>query len=397
MKKVELLAPAGDLEKLKIAVMYGADAVFIGGKIFSLRSRASNFTYEDIKEGCQFAHAHGANIHVTCNILPHEADMDGLILHLQKLEECGVDAIICASLYILKMVKKYTHMEAHVSTQETTTNNAAVEYWTRMGADRVVLGRELSIEQIKDIRSKTDTDLEVFIHGGMCVSYSGRCMLSNNMTNRDANRGGCAHSCRWNYDLVVDNEKKNNNGQYFAMSSKDLCAIRDIPSLILSGANSFKIEGRMKSLHYIATVVKAYRMIIDEYYETGSVKDFDFYDNEIRKAENRETSYGFLHGETDVSEQLYNMRSEEPSQTFCGIVKSYDTINHMAYVESRNFFKPNSKLELFGPKLSKVIEIKEIYDKDDNILDASRHPGDIIHFKCDIPLSEWDMVRIYED
>ncbi len=397
MKKVELLAPAGDLEKLKIAVMYGADAVFIGGKIFSLRSRASNFSYEDIKEGCAFAHSHGAHIHVTCNILPHEADMDGLILHLQKLEECGVDAIICASLYILKMVKKYTHMEAHVSTQETTTNNAAVDFWTKMGADRVVLGRELSIDQIKDIRSRTNTDLEVFIHGGMCVSYSGRCMLSNNMTNRDANRGGCAHSCRWNYDLIVDNQKKNNNAEYFAMSSKDLCAIRDIPSLIEAGANSFKIEGRMKSLHYIATVVKAYRMIIDEYYESGTIKDFDFYDKEIKKAENRETSYGFLHGQTDVSEQLYNMRSEEPSQTFCGIVKSYDEINHMAYIESRNFFKPNSKLELFGPNLSKVIEIKDIYDKDGNILDASRHPGDIIHFECNIPLSEWDMVRIYED
>ncbi len=397
MKRVELLAPAGDLEKLKIAVMYGADAVFIGGKIFSLRSRASNFTYEDIKEGCDFAHAHGSHIHVTCNILPHEGDIDGLIEHLLKLEECGVDAIICASIYILKMVKKYTHMEAHISTQETTTNTPAVRFWVREGADRVVLGRELSIPQIKEIKKNANTDIEVFIHGGMCVSYSGRCMLSNNMTNRDANRGGCAHSCRWNYDLIVDNEKKNTNSEYFAMSSKDLCAIRDIPALIDAGADSFKIEGRMKSLHYIATVVKAYRMIIDEYLEKGMVSDYDFYLNEIRKAENRETSYGFLHGQTDVSEQLYNMRSEEPSQTFCGIVKSYDEENHMAYVESRNFFKPYSRLELFGPKLSEVIEIKEIYDKDENILDASRHPGDIVHFKCDIKLNPYDMVRVYED
>ena len=396
MNKVELLAPAGDLEKLKIAILYGADAVFIGGLHFSLRSRASNFTLEDIKEGCDFAHKHNAKVHVTCNILPHEIDCDGVREYLHSLEECGVDAIICASPLIIEEALK-TNMEVHVSTQESTLNSSMVKFYESMGVDRVVLGRELDLKSIKEIKDNCKVDIEAFIHGGMCVSYSGRCMLSNNMTGRDANRGGCAHSCRWNYDLVVDNEKKNNNGQYFAMSSKDLCAIRDIPSLILSGANSFKIEGRMKSLHYIATVVKAYRMIIDEYYETGSVKDFDFYDNEIRKAENRETSYGFLHGETDVSEQLYNMRSEEPSQTFCGIVKSYDTINHMAYVESRNFFKPNSKLELFGPKLSKVIEIKEIYDKDDNILDASRHPGDIIHFKCDIPLSEWDMVRIYED
>lgn len=397
MKHVELLAPAGDLEKLKIAVMYGADAVFIGGKIFSLRSRASNFTYEDIKEGCEFAHAHGANVHVTCNILPHENDMNGLLDHLKKLEECGVDCIICASIYILKMVKKHTHMEAHVSTQETTTNLSAVNYWVNEGADRVVLGRELSIEEIKAIKEKANTDIEVFIHGGMCVSYSGRCMLSNNLTNRDANRGGCAHSCRWNYDLIIDNEKKNNNNEYFAMSSKDLCAIRDIPALIEAGADSFKIEGRMKSLHYIATVVKTYRMIIDEYESTGMVKDYDFYENEIKKAENRETSYGFLHGQTNVSEQLYNQRSEEPSQTFCGIVKLYDESTKMAYIESRNFFKPHSKLELFGPKLSEIIEIEDIYDKDGNVLDASRHPGDIVHFKCDVKLSEYDMVRVYED
>lgn len=397
MRYVELLAPAGDLEKLKIAVLYGANAVFIGGKKFSLRSRASNFSYEDIKEGCDFAHKHGSKIHVTCNILPHEDDMDGLISHIQKLEECGVDAIICASIYILKMVKKYTKMEAHLSTQETTTNSSAVDFWVSEGADRVVLGRELSISEIKDICDKSPVDIEAFIHGGMCVSYSGRCMLSNNMTNRDANRGGCAHSCRWNYDLISDEKKINPDGEYFAMSSKDLCAIRDIPALIEAGVDSFKIEGRMKSLHYIATVVKAYRMIIDEYNETGKIKDYDFYIKEIAKAENRHTSYGFLHGMTDVSEQLYNSRSEEPTQNFIGIVKSYDKDNKIAYVESRNFFKPNSKIELFGPKLNKVIEINEIYDKDENILDASRHPGDIVHFKCDIPLEEYDMVRLYED
>ncbi len=396
MKKVELLAPAGDLEKLKIAVMYGADAVFIGAKKFSLRSRASNFSYEDIKEGCLFAHAHNAKIHVTCNILPHEGDMEGLIDHLKKLEECGVDAIICASIYILKMVKMHTKMEAHVSTQETTTNICAVRFWEDMGADRVVLGRELSIEQIKEIKKNAKADIEVFIHGGMCVSYSGRCMLSNNMTNRDANRGGCAHSCRWNYDLIVDNNKVNED-EYFQISSKDLCAIKDIKELILSGADSFKIEGRMKSLHYIATVVKAYRMIIDDILSGNSNIDYDFYEKEIKKAENRETSHGFLHGDVTISEQLYNKRSEDVSQTFCGIVKSYDKNTSMVYVESRNFFKPNSYIELFGPNVQKVIKIDEIYDKDNNVLDASRHPGDIIHFKCDIELNEYDMIRIYED
>ena len=396
MKKVELLAPAGDLEKLKYAVMYGADAVFIGAKRFSLRSRASNFTYQDIKEGCEFAHKHNAKIHVTCNILPHESDMEGLLEHLKKLEECGVDAIICASIHILKMVKENTKMEAHVSTQETTTNIEAVRFWESMGADRVVLGRELSIEQIKEIKKSAKADIEVFIHGGMCVSYSGRCMLSNNMTNRDANRGGCAHSCRWYYDLICNNHKINDD-EYFQISSKDLCAIKDIKDLILSGADSFKIEGRMKSLHYISTVVKTYRMIIDDILCGNENIDINYYENEIRKAENRETSHGFLHGDVTISEQLYNKRSEDVSQAFCGIVKFYDSKTNMAYIESRNFFKPHSYIELFGPKLQKVIKIEEIYDKDGNSLDASRHPGDIIHFKCDTKLNEYDMIRIYED
>lgn len=397
MRSVELLAPAGDLEKLKIAVIYGANAVFIGGKEFSLRSRASNFTYEDIKEGCIFAHERGAKIHVTCNILPHEADIEGLLPHLKKLEECGVDAIICSSIYILKCVKEYTKMEAHVSTQESTINSSTVDFWTNLGADRVVLGRELSINQIKEIKSKSKVDIEAFIHGGMCVSYSGRCMLSNIMTLRDANRGGCAHSCRWNYDLYNEDEKINQDG-YFQMSSKDLCAIREIPDLIEAGVNSFKIEGRMKSLHYIATVVRTYRMIIDEYLNTGKVLSFDKYDAEIKKAENRLTSYGFLRGNIGVSEQLYNLRSEQPTQEFVGIVLDYDVSSHMVYIEERNFFKSHAKLEFFGPKTNNIVlSIEDIYDKDENILDAARHPGEIVHFHLDFIPNKYDMVRLVKD
>lgn len=397
MKKVELLAPAGDLEKLKIAVMYGADAVFIGGKEFSLRSRASNFTYEDIKEGAEFCHAHNAKLHVTCNILPHEEDVLGLKEHLLKLEECGVDAIICSSLYVFKSVKEYTKMEAHVSTQESTINSSAVDFWTNLGADRVVLGRELSINQIKEIKKLSKVDIEVFIHGGMCVSYSGRCMLSNIMTNRDANRGGCAHSCRWNYDLYVDNNKVNDD-DYFAMSSKDLCSISLIKDLIDSGVDSFKIEGRMKSLHYIATVVRAYRMIIDEYYNTGNIKDYNIYESEIKKAENRHTSYGFLKGNIGVSEQLYNARSEQPTQEFVGIVTDYDITTKMLYIEERNFFLPGSTLEIISPNKKNVIyKIKDIYNSDDLVVDAARHPGEILHFKCDIPFLKYDMVRLVKN
>lgn len=394
MRKVELLAPAGDLEKLKIAIMYGANAVFIGGKQFSLRSRASNFSYEDIKEGCDFAHKHNAAVHVTCNILPHESDIYGLIDHLKKLEECGVDAIICASFYILDCVKKYTKMEAHVSTQESSINSNTVLFWTSHKADRVVLGRELSIDEIKDICDNSPVDIEAFIHGGMCVSYSGRCMLSNNMTNRDANRGGCAHSCRWNYDLFIDDKKINDNG-YFAMSSKDLCAISDIPVMIDAGVDSFKIEGRMKSLHYIATVVKAYRQAIDEYLNTGSILDVKKYENNIKKAENRLTSYGFLHGNIGVSEQLYNLRSEQPTQEFVGIVTNYDEDNSFVYVEERNFFRPFATLEVFGPNRDEtIININEIYDTDGNLLDAARHPGQIVKFKCDLKLEPYDMLRV---
>ena len=394
MSKFELLAPAGDLEKLKVAILYGANAVFIGGLRFSLRSRASNFTLEDIKEGCDFAHKHGAKIHVTCNIVMHEMDVEEVIEYLKALEACGVDAIIASSVYILKMVLTHTHMEAHVSTQQSTANASAVDFFTKFGVNRVVLARELSIDDIRQVREKSKIDIEVFIHGGMCVSFSGRCMLSNNMTNRDANRGGCAHSCRWNYDLVKDGKIYNPEGDYFAMSSKDLCAIKAIPSLMDIGVNSFKIEGRMKSLHYIATVVNAYRRIIDEYEATGKVLDFDKYIQAIEKAENRLTSTGFLFGEPTVNEQLYDLNLTVPTKEFIGIVRGYDKDTHIAYIEQRNYFLPNSTIEVFSPRGTFNLAIEEIYDEDGNSLDAARHPLQKIHFKSDIPLEEFDLLRL---
>lgn len=391
---VELLAPAGDLSKLKIAILYGANAVFIGGQKFSLRSRASNFTLEDIKEGCDFAHKHNAKIHVTCNILPHEDDLEGLKEYLLELEQCGVDAIICASMVVIDYVLKYTKMECHVSTQESTLNQKMVDFFTDLGVDRVVLGRELSIAQAKKIKENSKVEIEMFIHGGMCVSYSGRCMLSNNMTNRDANRGGCAHSCRWNYDLIINDDKINPDGQYFQMSSKDLCSIRDFKAILNSKVDSLKIEGRMKSIHYIATVVKCYRMMIDEFEETGDIKDYDYYENFLSKAENRLTSHGFLRGMTTITEQLYNSRSENPTQDFVGIVLDYDDNTQMAKVEVRNFFLPHSKLEVFGPNLADtIIEIEECYNEDLEVIDACRHPKDIVFFKTSVKLSQYDMIR----
>ena len=394
--KYELLAPAGDLEKLKVAIMYGADAVFIGGLKFSLRSRASNFTLSDIKEGCEFAHKHNAKIHVTCNIVMHNLDVDDVVEYLKALEECGVDCIIASSLYILKMVKKYTKMEAHVSTQASTTNYEAVNLFASLGMDRCVLSRELNMDEIEVIRKNTNIDLEAFIHGGMCVSYSGRCMLSNNMTNRDANRGGCAHSCRWCYDLINDGNVLNPEGDYFAMSSKDLCAIRAIPRLMDIGVNSFKIEGRMKSINYIATVVNTYRKLIDEYQNTHNIKSFELYENMIKKGENRLASTGFLFGDTEVEQMLYDLNKSVPTKEFIGIVKAYDDNTHMATVEQRNYFTPNSIIEVFTPKESFNIKIDQIYDEEDNLLDVARHPLQIIKFKCDKKLEPYDLLRLGE-
>ena len=394
MAEYELLAPAGDLEKLKVAIIYGADAVFIGGQKFSLRSRASNFTLADIKEGCEFAHKHNAKIHVTCNIVMHNIDTDGLIEYLKELEACGVDCIIASSLYILKMVKLHTKMEAHVSTQASTINQEAVKFFEEVNVDRVVLGREVSLEEMKIIKENSKIDLEAFIHGGMCVSYSGRCMLSNNMTNRDANRGGCAHSCRWCYDLIDDNQVKNPKGDYFAMSSKDLCAIKAIPLMMDMGMNSFKIEGRMKSLHYIATVVNTYRKLIDEYKLNHKIKDFKVYENQIAKAENRLTSTGFLFNKPTINEQLYDLNLTVPTKEFIGIVKGYDEKTKTLHIEQRNYFVPFSTIEVFTPSKTFLLDIKEIYDKDGNILDAARHPKQDIYFKCDIPLEKYSLLRL---
>lgn len=393
MKKPELLAPAGDLEKLKIAVLYGADAVFVGSKEFSLRSRASNFTISDLELGAEFCHAHGAKLYVTTNIVPHNSDLIGLIDYLQDLQDAGVDAIICSSYAVMYIAKRYTNLEVHISTQQSLANSLAVKFYEEYGASRVVLARELSIKEIEEIKRNTNLELEVFIHGGMCSSYSGRCMLSNHMTNRDANRGGCAHSCRWNYDLYMGDELISDNDR-FQFSSKDLMAVNQLPRL-LECADSLKIEGRMKSIHYIATVTKVYRMIIDEYFETGTVKDLDYYKKEIEKAENRLFSHGFLEGMTTIKEQLYNMRSENPTQDFVGIILDYNEETQEALVEVRNHFKPYSTLEAFGPNLrSTQFQIKEIINERGDVVDAARHPKEHVYIYSPIKLTKYDMIRL---
>jgi putative protease len=393
---IELLAPAGNLEKLKIAIMYGADAVYIGGKQFSLRARASNFGINDIKDGCDFAKLYNKKVYVTMNIVPHNDDFDGLVAYLKGLVEAGVTGIIITSLYYAKVAKVHApSLELHLSTQFSASNSETLEMFKSFGFIRAVLAREVGIDQIAMIRKKTDIDLEVFIHGGMCSSYSGRCMLSNHMTNRDANRGGCAHSCRWNYSLFKDNKQINKEDEFFNMGSKDLVAIRSIPKLIDLGVKSLKIEGRMKSIYYIATVVRCYRMLIDKYESTGKIKDFSFYEKEIAKAENRNTATGFLESDPGINGQLYNVRSEKQTKEFIGFVLGYDKEKGLAKIEQRNYFEVNNTLEFFGPTLTNTeMILHEMYDDNMEVLEVARHPLQIVYLKVPFNLEYGDMIRL---
>ncbi|HHT39671.1 MAG: U32 family peptidase [Acholeplasmatales bacterium] len=388
---IELLAPAGDLEKLKIAYLYGADACYIGGEEFSLRARASNFALKEIKEGALFAHQLKKKLYVTLNIVPHNENLKELIPYLKALEEAAVDGVIVASPYILKMVKAHTNLEAHVSTQQSITNSHAIKFYEQLGAKRIVLARELSLKEIKEIKKATKTALEVFIHGGACSSYSGRCTLSNTLTLRDANRGGCAHSCRWLYD-VYSQDKKISQEQPFSMGAKDLQTITLVPELIKMEIDSLKIEGRMKSIHYIATVVNAYRMLIDEFYQKGKISDFSYYEEELLKAENRLTSSGFLKGFVDSQDQLYNRHLEIPKQTFVGIVLK--TEKELVKLEQRNYFEVGDQLAIFGPnKKPRDFTLKVMYDENFQILQVARHPQQIVYIEVPFQVESYDLVR----
>jgi len=390
--KVELLAPAGNLEKAKIALLYGADAVYVGGLNFSLRARASNFTLEMLEELVEFAHLREKKVYVTTNIIVHDEDIVGLDEYLIKLDKIGVDAIISTSFIIIERAKQITNLEIHLSTQFSVTNSALANYFFNEGVKRVVLARELSLEEISTVYENSKAELEIFIHGGMCVSYSGRCTLSNYMVSRDANRGGCAHSCRWLYDLY-ENDNKLSENHDFQMSSKDLEIIDYIPDLLKIGVSSLKIEGRMKSIHYIATVVLAYRMLIDDYYD-NKLKDINFYRDEIKKAENRLTSIGFLAGDSTVEEQLYNSRSESPTKEFIGIIVEYDEEKKLALIEQRNYFKIGDKIEIASPKKTFLkAQVNSLYDEDMNEIEVARHPLQKIYIPIEFKVEPYDLVR----
>lgn len=398
--RAELLAPAGDLARLKTAIIYGADAVYFGGKQFSLRARASNFSNEDIREAVEFAHGYGRKVYVTVNMIPHNSDFTGLKEYLMMLEEYGVDAIICASGTILKMAKQYApKLEVHISTQQTTTNTAAIRYWQRHGADRVVLAREVGLEMIREIHGHTQMPLEAFIHGGMCANYSGRCILSNFLTNRDANRGGCAQSCRWNYHLY-HNQQCLDNGEYlFSFGSKDMCAIDYIEKLLDAGVISLKIEGRMKTAYYIACVVKAYRMMLDDYYENGQVSE-EVYRKAyklLRQVSNRNTYEGFYNNEISTDGQLYNFVLTA-SQTYYGNVKQYNPEDSTAIIEVRNNFSVSDQMCVFNPKGDNVIfQLDEMTALNGEKVTVANKPMQLLRIKVPCEVNEYSFIKGVED
>ena len=397
MSRIELLSPAGDLERLKIAILYGADAVYIGGKKFSLRSRASNFEIEDIAEAVKFADAHGARIHVTVNMLPHEEDLHDLREYLVQLETIGVTAVICASATIAMCAKRFApKLEVHLSTQHSTCNSGAIAFWKSQGVDRVVLARECSLSDIQATASVSPLPVEVFIHGGMCISYSGRCTLSNAMTNRDANRGGCAQSCRWKYRLYEKDKQLNDEAELFSMSSKDLMAAQFIPDLIKANVASLKIEGRMKSTYYIATVVKTYRMLIDEVYELGSISEerMAYYLEELSKAENRPTSIGFYQGLPRYDAHLYGVNGAGVTQEFIASVLDYDETTQMATLVVRNNFAIGCEAEVFGPHITnEPFIMDDCYNEENEKVEVANKPMQVLRTKIPFKVERNDMIR----
>lgn len=396
MKKPELLAPAGDLERLKIALKYGADAVYVGGPFLNLRANAINFTMEDLKEGIEFAHNLNKKVYVTVNIIMHNDDYKDLINYLKELENIKVDAIIVSDPSIIKIAHDNTNLEIHLSTQASTLNYKAVGFWKKQGVTRIVLARECSKEDIQKIMEKVDIEIETFIHGAMCAGYSGRCVMSNFLTNRDANRGGCSQICRWDFTLL-DEEKKELKGEKpFTFCSKDLSMLKHIPDMINMGITSFKIEGRMRSSYYIATVVSVYRKVIDEYCKQLDKYEYNLEDEKIlRNCANRDSVVQFFDGNYDSSCSYYNGRIEVSNQDFLGIVLNYDKETNIATIEQRNYFKKGDKVEIFGPKHNIInYTIDEVYDEDNNLIEIVRHPKQIVKIKINDILEKDDMIRI---
>lgn len=390
MEKIELLAPAGDMERLKINLLYGADAVYIGGKKYGLRANATNFSISQIKEACSFAHKLGKKVYLTLNIVFHNDDMKDVETYISDVVAAGIDAFIVSDPFIISYIKEnYKNVEVHLSTQNSTSNYEAVNFFKQEGVDRVVLARELSLEEIKTIIEKTKIDIEVFIHGAMCTCYSGRCALSNYITNRDANRGGCAQVCRFNF--LTDNKD-------FTMATKDLNACRYIKDMIEIGVRSLKVEGRMRSIYYLATVIGTYRKIIDAIYDNNLTEEFLKEQEQIlSKVANRETSTHYLTKEADETDQYYTGRVEISNQDYLGQVIEYDKKKKLIKIYERNYFKIGDKVELFTPKGQVVpFIVEKLYDEQMNPVEIARHPDNIYYLYLDtsVDILKYSMIRL---
>lgn len=389
MTRVELLSPAGDLERLKVTLLYGADAVYIGGQAYSLRANATNFSLEEIKEGCTFAHKLNKKVYLTLNIVFHNEDMQDVESYIDNVVACGIDAFIVSDPFIISYIKnKHKNVEVHLSTQNSTSNYKAVEYFKNKGVDRVVLAREVGKDGMKEIIEKTGMDIEVFIHGAMCTCYSGRCALSNYVTNRDANRGGCAQVCRFAFKTTEDKD--------FTMATKDLNMAEYIKDLIEIGVKSLKVEGRMRSLYYLATVIGTYREIIDRYYNNTLTEDImKVLEYRLSRVANREVSTQFFLKEADYTDQYYSGRQELSNQDYLGLITGYDEENNCIILVERNYFKPGDMTEIFTPD-GEVYKYKidKIYDENMQELELARHPEQVLKLKFPHKLKEYSMIRL---
>lgn len=402
MKKPELLAPAGNLEKLKMALIYGADAVYMGGKTFGLRAFSDNFTDMEMKEAVSFAHDLKKRVYVTVNIFAHNDDLRELPEYINFIDSIGIDGIIVSDPGVYRIARQVApKLHLHISTQANNTNWSSVIFWQDLGAQRVVLAREVSLEDIRLIRQKVDIELEAFVHGAMCISYSGRCLLSNYFTGRDANRGQCAQPCRWKYSLMEENRP----GQYFPVyeddkgtyifNSKDLCLLAYLPDLIQSGLNSFKIEGRMKSVHYVASVVKVYREAINMYmHDPANFTVKEEWLEELQKVSHREYTTGFYFNKTTDKDQIYTSSSYIQTHDFIGLVKSYDSITGIAVIEQRNNMKVGEEIEVFQPGYPTFKQrIRCMYDVEGNEIQVAPHPQQTVSMPMDRPVVEYAMLR----
>lgn len=407
-REIELLIPASSLEVLKVAVMYGADAVYIGGEAFGLRAKAKNFSLEDMKEGIEFAHARNVKVYVTANILAHNYDLDGARKYFEELKTIGPDAVIISDPGMFTIAKEVMpDTDIHISTQANNTNYMTFKFWWEQGAKRVVTARELSLNEIKKIREEIPDDMEIetFIHGAMCISYSGRCLLSSFMAGRDANRGACTHPCRWKYSIVEESRPgeympvyENERGTYI-FNSKDLCMIEHIPEMVSSGIDSFKIEGRMKTALYVATVARTYRLAIDEFLNDPELykSRIPFYKSEISKCTYRQYTTGFFFGKPDENTQIYDTNTYVKEYTYLGIVDEKNE-QGLYHIEQRNKFSVGETIEVMKPNGDNIlVQVKRIVDEKGQDMESAPHPKQQLYIDLGVELDRFDILRRKED